>query len=119
MVLVAILKPLADDALLEEVLRFQGTLSSSRTSWGEGPSSSSSSSSSLSSSLWASGFAVVGGDCRGSVLVKVRGDSLEMASPNALEKGVEAMKGPLSMVFPDGLEVVFPENVYLGEGLLF
>ena len=113
MVLVAILKPLADDALLEEVLRFQGTLSSSRTSWGEGPSSS------LSSSLWASGFAVVGGDCRGSVLVKVRGDSLEMASPNALEKGVEAMKGPLSMVFPDGLEVVFPENVYLGEGLLF
>ena len=109
MVLVAILKPLADDALLEEVLRFQGTLSSSRTSWGEGPSS----------SLWASGFAVVGGDCRGSVLVKVRGDSLEMASPNALEKGVEAMKGPLSMVFPDGLEVVFPENVYLGEGLLF
>ena len=118
MVLVAILKPLADDALLEEVLRFQGTLSSSRTSWGEGPSSSSSSSS-LSSSLWASGFAVVGGDCRGSVLVKVRGDSLEMASPNALEKGVEAMKGSLSMVFPDGLEVVFPENVYLGEGLLF
>ncbi|RVW17772.1 hypothetical protein CK203_071738 [Vitis vinifera] len=78
MVLVAILKPLADDALLEEVLRFQG-----------------------------------------SVLVKVRGDSLEMASPNTLEKGVEAMKGPLSMVFPDDLEVVFPENVYLGEGLLF
>lgn len=30
MVLVATLKPLADDALLEEVLRFQGTLSSSR-----------------------------------------------------------------------------------------
>ena len=29
-------KPLADIALLEEVLRFQGMLSSSRSSWGEG-----------------------------------------------------------------------------------
>ena len=41
-----------------------------------------------------------------------------MASPDVLEKGAEAVKGPLSMVLPDGLEVVFPENVSPGEGLL-
>ena len=35
-----------------------------------------------------------------------------MASPDALEKG------PLSMVLPDGLEVLFPEDVSPGEGLL-
>ena len=41
MVSMAALKPLVDDVLLEEVLRFQGTLSSSCTSWEEGPSPSS------------------------------------------------------------------------------
>ena len=42
MTLTAIVKPLADVSLLDEVLRFQkGTLPLSRSSWGEGPSSSS------------------------------------------------------------------------------
>ena len=35
----SMVKPLADEAILDEALRFQGTLSRSRSSWGKGPSS--------------------------------------------------------------------------------
>ena len=35
----SMVKPLADEAILDEALRFQGMLSRSQSSWGEGPSS--------------------------------------------------------------------------------
>ena len=35
------MEPLANKAILDEALRFQGTLSWTQSSWGEGPSSSS------------------------------------------------------------------------------
>ena len=65
------LKPLADIAILEEVLRFEGTLSSSHSFWGEGPSSSSS------TPLWVPESPILGGDCRGTTLIqKLRGGPL-------------------------------------------
>ena len=65
------LKPLADIAILEEVLRFEGTLSSSHSFWGEGPSSSSS------TPLWVPESPVLGGDCKGTTLIqKLRGGPL-------------------------------------------
>ena len=45
--------------------------------------------------------------------MKVRGDSPEMAFPNTLVKGAEAVKGPLPMVLPYSSEAVFPKNVSL------
>ena len=64
------LKPLADIAILEEVLRFEGTLSSSHSFWGEGPSSSS-------TPLWVPESPVLGGDCKGTTLIqKLRGGPL-------------------------------------------
>lgn len=42
-----------------------------------------------------------------------------MISPSRrVGKRVEDVKGPLSVVLPDGSEVVFPENVFPGEGSL-
>ena len=100
----AIAKPLADVALLEEVLRFQkGTLPPSRSSWGEGPSFSSTPSRvPLSSSL---------GKGRGgpSLCLKIRGHSLEWEA-GVPEVRADVIKGPLFMVLQDGSEVVFPEN---------
>nr|CAN68371.1 hypothetical protein VITISV_002005 [Vitis vinifera] len=49
---------------------------------------------------------------------KVRGGSTEWEG-SALKIVAKALKGPLSMILQDGLEVVFPENISLGEDLLF
>ena len=97
-------KPLADAALLEEVLKFQkGTLPPSHSSWGEGPSFSSTLSRvPLSSSL---------GKGRGgpSLCLKIWGDSPEWEA-GVSEVRADTIKRPLSMVLQDGSEVVFLEN---------
>ncbi|RVX00548.1 hypothetical protein CK203_037030 [Vitis vinifera] len=111
-VLEVALKPLVDDAFLEKALKFQGTFSSSLSSWGEGATSSS-------TPFWVSAFVDLGGDCKGTVdLVKVWGGSPEREG-GVLEIGVEVVKGSLSMVLHDGSKVVFPQNASLGEYLLF
>ncbi|RVW81746.1 hypothetical protein CK203_049512 [Vitis vinifera] len=92
MALEVIVKPLADISLLEEVLRFQGMLSSSRSSWGEGPSSSST------TPFWVPDSSTLGEDRKGTTLFLKRwGGSSEW----------EVVNGPLSMVLQDGSEVVF------------
>ena len=111
-VLEVALKPLVDDAFLEKAVKFQGTFSSSLSSWGEGATSSS-------TPFWVSAFVDLGGDCKGTVdLVKVWGGSPEREG-GVLEIGVEVVKGSLSMVLHDGSKVVFPQNASLGEYLLF
>ena len=92
MALEVIVKPLADISLLEEVLRFQGMLSSSRSSWGEGPSSSST------TPFWVPDSSTLGEDRKWTTLFLKRwGGSSEW----------EVVNGPLSMVLQDGSEVVF------------
>lgn len=77
-------KPLADITLLEELLRFQGTLSLSRSSWEEGPSSSS-------TPFWVSDSSTLGEDRRGTTLFLKRwGGSLKWEE-GALEVRVVAV----------------------------
>ena len=99
-----IVMPLADVALLDEVLKFQKcTLPPSRSSWGEGPSSSSTPS-------WGPFSTFLGEDRGGSSLcLKSWGDSPEWEA-GMLEARADVEKGPLSIVLQDGSEVVFPEN---------
>ena len=62
---------------------------------------------------------VLGGECRGTVLIqKLWGGSPEREE-GVLEVRVETVKGPLSMVLQDGSQVVFPENASYGEDLPF
>ena len=102
-------KPLADIALLEEVLKFQkGTFPPSRSFWGEGPYFSSTLSRvPLSSSL---------GKGRGgpSLCLKIWGDSPEWEA-GVSEVRADTIKRPLSMVLQDGSEVVFPKNASFEE----
>ena len=95
-------KPLADIALLEEVLIFQGKLFSSRSSWGEGPSSS--------TPFWVSDSSTLGEDRRGTTLFLKRWGGSPEWEEGALEVRVDAVKGPLSIVLQDGSEVVFLKN---------
>ena len=74
---------------------------------------------SSSTPFWVSDFTNQGGDYRGTMdYEKVRGGSTEWEG-SALKIVAKALKGPLSMILQDGLEVVFPENISLGEDLLF
>ena len=98
------LKPLADIAILEEVLRFEGTLSSSHSFWGEGPSSSST------TPFWVPDSSTLGEDRRGTTLFLKRWGGSPEWEEGALEIRVDAVKGPLSMVLQDGSEVVFLKN---------
>ena len=95
-------KPLADIALLE-VLRFQGTLSSSLSSGGKGPSSST-------TPFWVSNSSSLGENRKGTTLFLKRWGGSPKWEEGALEVRADAVKGPLSMVLQDGSEVVFPEN---------
>ena len=84
----------------------------SRSSWEEGPFSSF-------TSFWVPDSPVLGGECRGTVLIqKLWGGSPEREE-GVLEVRAETVKGPLSMVLQDGSEVVFPENASYGEDLPF
>ena len=73
------MKPLANKAILDEALRFQGTLSWTQSSWGEGSSSS--------STLF---------------LGIERGEGFSELGREVLEILVDAVKKPLSMAFQDG-----------------
>ena len=74
--------------------------SSSRSSWGEGPSSSS-------TPFWVPDSSTLGEDCRGPTLcLKCWGGSPEWEK-GVLEAMADVVKGPLSMVLQDGSEVVF------------
>ena len=74
---------------------------------------------SSSTPFWESDFTNQGGDYRGIMdYEKVRGGSTEWEG-SALKIVAKALKGPMSMILQDGLEVVFLENVSLGEDLLF
>lgn len=94
------MEPLANKAILDEALRFQGTLSWTRSSWGEGPSSftpfwvmrnyNQEVYKEIMGIEWGKGFSELGGE--------------------VLKILVDAVKRLLSMVFQDGLVVVFLEN---------
>ena len=73
------MEPLANKAILDEALRFQGTLSWTQSSWGEGPSSSST-----------------------PFLGIERGKGFSELGGEVSEILVDAVKKPLSMVFQDG-----------------
>ena len=77
--------------------------SSSRSSWGEGPSSSS-------TPFWVPDSSTLGEDCRGPTLCLKRWGGSPEWEKGALEARADVVKGLLSMVLQDGLEVVFPEN---------
>ena len=77
--------------------------SSSRSSWGEGPSSSS-------TPFWVPDSSTLGEDCRGPTLCLKRWGGSPEWEKGALEAMADVVKGPLSMVLQDGSEVVFLEN---------
>ena len=95
-------KPLADIAFLE-VLIFQGTLSSSRSSWEEGTSSSS-------THFWVLNSSTLGEDWKGTTMFLKRWEGSLEWEEGALEVRTDVIKGPLSLVLQDGSDVVFLEN---------
>ena len=95
-------KPLADIALLE-VLRFQGTLSSSLSSGGKGPSSST-------TPFWVSNSSSLGENRKGTTLFLKRWGGSPKWEEGALEVRVDVVKRTLYMVLQDRSKVVFPEN---------
>ena len=104
------MKLLADIALLDEVLKFQGTFLSSCFSWGEGPSS-------FTTSFWVPNSSTLGEDHRRPTLCLKRWGGSPEWEKGALEARADVVKGLLSMVLQDGLEVVFPENASSEEDL--
>ena len=100
------MKLLADIALLDEVLKFQGTFLSSCFSWGEGPSS-------FTTSFWVPNSSTLGEDHRRPTLCLKRWEK------GVIKARANVVKGPLSMVLQDGSEVVFPENVSFEDDMPF
>ena len=96
----AMTKPVADKAILDKALRFQGMLSWTQFSWGERPSSS--------TPFWVVKNSDQGGNHRETMGNELGGKGFSKLGGKVSENVSHAVKGPLPMVFHDSSAAIFP-----------